>query len=131
MLPDSFSFLPADPVIDPCWDPVFKSIFTQDTRRSAIALRELLSAILEQDLQNLSVTVNEPPISHLGDRQIRYDINCLFNTGEHANIEITLYPNVYEPLKLEYYSGRLFINQEIRGKHVSYKDLRRTYQISR
>ncbi|MDR0403746.1 MAG: Rpn family recombination-promoting nuclease/putative transposase [Treponema sp.] len=122
-----FSF---DSFIDPCWDPVFKSIFTQNTALSAKARQGLLSAILEQNLKEVTITANEPPPTRPGDRQIRYDVNCVFDTGEMANVEMTLYPNIYEPFKLEYYSGRLFVNQEIRGKDVSYKDLRRSYQIS-
>jgi hypothetical protein len=31
---------------------------------------------------------------------------------------------------MEYYSGRLFTMQDIRGRSENYNDLRRTYQIS-
>jgi predicted transposase/invertase (TIGR01784 family) len=129
-LPRFFQNVKFYPFIDPCWDPVFKSIFTQNTTLSAKARQGLLSALLEQNVKKVTISANEPPPTRLGDRQIRYDVNCVFDTGERANIEMTLYPNIYEPLKLEYYSGRLFVNQEIRGKDVSYKDLRRSYQIS-
>ncbi|MDR2435355.1 MAG: Rpn family recombination-promoting nuclease/putative transposase [Treponema sp.] len=116
------------PFIDPCWDPVFKSIFTKDTTSSKIARRDLLSALLEQNVADVIITANEPAVAFLGDRQIRYDINCTLDSGEHINIEMTLYPNIHESVKLEYYSGRLFTGQGIRGK--SYNDLCRTYQIS-
>ena len=43
---------------------------------------------------------------------------------------MTLYPSAYEQLRLEYYSGCLLTSQEIRGQYASYRDLRRTWQIS-
>ncbi|MDR1250826.1 MAG: PD-(D/E)XK nuclease family transposase [Treponema sp.] len=119
-----------NPLINPCWDPVFKGIFTRDSIPSQIARKALLSALLERTVDRLSISANEPPVSRLGDRHIRYDINCTFDSGEKANIEMTLYPHAQEALRLEYYSARLFINQPLRGKNKSFGDLRRTYQIS-
>jgi len=43
---------------------------------------------------------------------------------------MTLNPDVCEPIRLEYYSGKLFISQDIRGKNKSYKDLKHSYQIA-
>ncbi|MDR1092238.1 MAG: hypothetical protein LBL79_14300 [Prevotella sp.] len=43
---------------------------------------------------------------------------------------MTMGPREYEPLRLEYYSSRLFTMQDIRGKSENYNDLRHTYQIS-
>jgi predicted transposase/invertase (TIGR01784 family) len=59
-----------------------------------------------------------------------HDIACKFNDGEQANIEMTLYPDKYEPARMEYYSCKMFTGQELRGKDKRYKDLRQTYQIS-
>jgi predicted transposase/invertase (TIGR01784 family) len=53
-----------------------------------------------------------------------------FNDGELANIEMTMEPRAYEPVRLEYYSSRLFTMQDIRGRSENYNDLRHTYQIS-
>ncbi|GHV85391.1 hypothetical protein AGMMS50230_09990 [Spirochaetia bacterium] len=119
-----------DPIIDPCWDPVFKSIFTRNTVPSEIARKKLLSAILEEPVKEISISANEPPVSRLDQRQIRYDIQCLFNSGERADIEMTLYPHKWEVFRMEYYLSRLFANQEIREEKGSYKTLKRSYQIS-
>jgi predicted transposase/invertase (TIGR01784 family) len=121
---------PPSPVIDPCWDPVFKAIFTKDSGPSRIARTALLSALLERKVGRLTISANEVPVSCLGDRQIRYDINCTFDSGEKANVEMTLYPHPREALRLEYYSGCLFTRQDIQGKDKSFKDLCNTYQIS-
>jgi len=119
-----------DDIINPCWDNVFKAIFTKGTPESRGALEYLLSAILRRRLTVLTIVANEPPVDSVNERQIRYDINCKFDGGELCNIEMTLNPDVDEPMRLEYYSGKLFIGQDIRGQDKSYSDLKHTYQIS-
>jgi predicted transposase/invertase (TIGR01784 family) len=123
-------FNPDDDIIDICRDNVFKAIFTRDSPESRGALNRLISAIIEQEVEVLAVTANEPPVSGLGDRQIRYDIRVRFTSGELANIEMTLYPRSCELLRLEYHESRLHSSQEIRGSQKKYGDLQHTYQIS-
>ena len=119
-----------DDIINPCWDNVFKAIFTRDIQESRFALECLLSAILGRKLTVVSIVANEPPVESVNERQIRYDINCKFENGELCNIEMTLNPDACETVRLEYYSGKLFISQDIRGKDKSYRDLKHTYQIA-
>jgi predicted transposase/invertase (TIGR01784 family) len=123
-------FSDEDDIINIGYDNVFKAAFTKDTPVSRGALEKLLSAIIERELTILAVIANEPPSNDLRDRQIRFDINCKFSDHELANIEMTLHPKAYEPIRLEYYSCRLFTSQDIRGKDRSYNDLRPTYQIA-
>jgi hypothetical protein len=73
---------------------------------------------------------NEPPISHLRDRQIRFDIMVRFNDGELADVEMTLHPKKSEALRFEYYTARLFITQDIRGQSRSFKELKPVYHLS-
>jgi predicted transposase/invertase (TIGR01784 family) len=127
---DTVFFSYEDDIINPCWDNVFKAIFTRDTPESRGALRELLTAIIGRKLTVLTITANEPPVDGMGERQIRYDINCKAADGEPYNIEMTLNPYKYEPLRLEYYSCKLFTSQDIRGSGKSYSDLKHSYQIS-
>jgi len=119
-----------DDIINPCWDNVFKAIFTKDTPESRGALEFLLSAILGRILSVVLITANEPPVDNLNERQIRYDISCKFDNGDLCNIEMTLSPDSFEPVRLEYYSSKLFTNQDIRGKDKSYNDLKHSYQIA-
>jgi predicted transposase/invertase (TIGR01784 family) len=130
MLMEKIYFKYEDDIINPCWDNVFKATFTKDTPESRGALEYLLTAILKRKLTVLSIVANEPPVDDVNERQIRYDINCKFNDGELCNIEMTLNPDTYEPVRLEYYSSKLFISQDIRGKNKSYRDLKRSYQIA-
>ena len=119
-----------DDIINPCWDNVFKAIFTKDTPESRGALACLLSAIIKRSLSVVTIVTNEPPVESINERQIRYDINCKFDDDELCNIEMTLNPDNYEAVRLEYYSCKLFVSQDIRGKDRSYKDLKRSYQIA-
>jgi len=123
-------FGPDEEIINPCWDNVFKAVFTKNTPESRGALSKLLSAILERDLTVKEIVANEPPVGGINERQIRYDINCGFEDGELCNIEMTFNPNKFEPLRLEYYEGKLHTSQNIRGKNKSFKDLKHSYQIA-
>jgi predicted transposase/invertase (TIGR01784 family) len=115
---------------NPCWDAIFKLIFTRETPSSRGALGSLASAFVERKTQVLSVSTNEPPVSSPQDRQIRFDIACKLDDGELANLEMTLYPKRHEPARLEYHLARLYTNQDIKGKSRTFDDLKQAYQIS-
>jgi hypothetical protein len=112
-------------------DNVFKAVFTKDTEASRGALRYLLSAITEQNLEIIDLMANEPAIDDIHDRQIRYDIHCkIRETQEQIDVEMTIYPDVLEELRLEFLASKLFCSQDIRGRDRDYSDLKRAYQIS-
>ncbi|MDR1231105.1 MAG: Rpn family recombination-promoting nuclease/putative transposase [Spirochaetaceae bacterium] len=115
-------------LIDIRRDSVFKAVFTKDCPESRRALECLISAVTGRDMTVLSIAANEPPVDSLRDKQARFDISCKTLAGELVNVEMTLSPDQYEPARLEYYSGKLFSSQDIRGK--PYSHLRRTYQIA-
>jgi predicted transposase/invertase (TIGR01784 family) len=118
-----------DPV-DICYDNVFKAVFTRDTPESRTALSRLVSAITGRPLTVLSITANEPPVDSLRDRQIRFDISCKSAAGELVNIEMSLNPDAFELVRLEFLAGKLFTGQDIRGSEKSYDDLKAAYQIA-
>ncbi|GHV92656.1 hypothetical protein AGMMS50268_31590 [Spirochaetia bacterium] len=124
------TFTYEDDIINPCWDNVFKSVFTRDTLPSRGALRRLLSAYMALQLELVTVTANEPPPTSLRDRQIRFDISVKLNNGQLGNVEMTTNPDTYEARRLEFHVCKLFTTQDIRGEDKSYKDLKNTYQIS-
>ena len=73
---------------------------------------------------------NEPAPEDMRDRQIRFDIHCRTKDGRLVNVEMTMYPDMFEPLRIEFFSCKLFTSQDIRGAGKSYSDLKSTYQIS-
>jgi predicted transposase/invertase (TIGR01784 family) len=116
--------------IDICQDAVFKAVFTKPSPQSETALSSLLSAFVEQKVSVLNIQANEIPLDNIRQRQIRFDISVKFNSGELADVEITLNPKPGENLRMEYYSARLFGGQDIKGAGRSFKDLKATWQIS-
>jgi predicted transposase/invertase (TIGR01784 family) len=117
-------------VIDICYDGVFKAVFTKPVPESRAALSKLVSALIGREVSIIEIIANEPPISDIGDRQIRYDINCRAADGELIDVEMSLNPSSYEPVRLEFHAAKLFSGQNIRGKDKTYNDLKRAYQIA-
>jgi predicted transposase/invertase (TIGR01784 family) len=125
-----FKFEETDDIIDICQDNVFKAVFTKNCPESEEALAELVSCLVGRRLSIITIVVNEPSIDNIRDRQIRFDINCKAEDGELVNVEMTMYPDDFEPVRLEFYAGKLFTGQDIRGKDKTFEDLKPAYQIS-
>jgi predicted transposase/invertase (TIGR01784 family) len=119
-----------DSPIDIRYDSVFKAVFTKESPESQQALSKLISALIGREITIVTLCVNEPAITNLKDRQIRFDINCRAENGERINVEMSFNPKPYEPIRLEFYAGVLFTGQDIRGTDKKYKDLKETYQIA-
>jgi predicted transposase/invertase (TIGR01784 family) len=123
-------FADTDDLIDICYDNVFKAVFTRDNPASQGALSALVSAITGRELRALIVVANEPAQDNLRDRQIRFDIHCKAANGELVNIEMSLNPDPFEPVRLEFHAAKLFTGQDIKGTDKTYDDLMRAYQIA-
>ena len=117
-------------IINICYDNVFKAVFARDTQNSMIALADLISTLICREVTVVTINANEPATDSLKDRQIRYDINCRADTGELINVEMSLNPAPFESVRLEYYAGKLFTSQGIKGTDKGYDDLKQTYQIT-
>jgi hypothetical protein len=117
-------------LIDICLDNVFKAVFTKDTPESLGALAKLLSAVTGREVESVSIAENEPAIDDLHDRQIRFDVHCKSSDGKYFNVEISMNPDAFEPVRLEFYTGKLFTGQDIRGSGKTYNDLQEVYQIA-
>jgi len=126
----TFYFTDSDDLIDIRQDNVFKAVFTRGTPASQIALSKLVSALIGRNVSIIAVCANEPPVDSLRDRQIRFDINCRAENGELVNVEMSLNPTPFEPVRLEFYTGKLFTGQDIRGTDKGYNNLRYAYQIA-
>ncbi|MCL2319521.1 MAG: Rpn family recombination-promoting nuclease/putative transposase [Treponema sp.] len=123
-------FEESDDLIDIRFDGVFKAVFTRNTPASQGALSRLISALIRRTVSITSININEPPIDSLRDRQIRFDINCRAENGELVNVEMSLNPAPFEPVRLEFHAGKLFTGQDIRGTDKTYNDLKEAYQIA-
>ena len=123
-------FEETDDLFDIRYDNVFKAVFTKDTPASRGALSKFISALIDREVSVSAITANEPPIDNIRDRQIRFDIKCKTESGELINIEMSLNPRPFEPVRLEFHVGKLFTAQDIRGTGKTYDDLKEAYQIA-
>ena len=123
-------FEETDDLIDIRYDNVFKAVFTRDTPASKGALSKLISALIGRNVHVTNINANEPPAESIRDRQIRFDINCKTENGELVDVEMSFDPDPSEPYRLEFYMGKLFTGQDIRGINKSYDDLKEAYQIT-
>jgi len=123
-------FLETDDLIDIRYDNVFKAVFTRNTQVSKSALSKLISALIDRKVSVTEIIANEPPTDSVRDRQIRFDINCRAENNELINVEMSLNPDPFEPVRLEFHAGKLFTGQDIRGADKTYDDLKQAYQIT-
>jgi predicted transposase/invertase (TIGR01784 family) len=115
---------------DICKDNVFKAVFTRDTPTSQKALSRLVSALIGYEVSIIDIKPNEPPVDSMRERQIRYDIHCVAENGELLNVEMSLNPDDFEQVRMEYHVGKLFTSQELKGVDKGYSNLQRAYQIT-
>ena len=121
----------SDDPIDICYDNVFKAVFTKETPKSRGALSKLLSAVVRTEVSVIEIAVNEPAIDNQKDRNIRFDLHCReIGSGKLFDAEMSLDPDRVEPLRLEFYAGKLFTGQDISGVDKTYDDLKEAYQIA-
>jgi predicted transposase/invertase (TIGR01784 family) len=123
-------FTETDDPVDIRLDNVFKAVFTKNIPASQGALSKLVSALIRREVSIIAINANEPPPDSLRDRQIRFDINCSAENGELINVEMSLNPKPFEPVRLEFHASKLFAGQDIRGADKSYDDLKHAYQIA-
>jgi len=117
-------------VLDIRYDPVFKAVFTKDTAESRGALSHLISALIGRTVKVEAIIANEPPVDDLRQRYLRFDVACKTEEGELVNVEMSFNPKADEPVRLEYYSARLFVGQDVHGEDKDYSGLKETYQIA-
>lgn len=117
-------------IVDIRKDNVFKAVFTRETPASRIALSKLVSAFIGREVTIVAIAANELPVDSVRDRQLRFDINCRAENGELVNVEMCFNPEPFEPVRMEFYAGKLFTGQDIRGEDKDYCDLKQAYQIA-
>lgn len=120
---------PRGALLNPCTDAVFKALFTSNSDASRKALTSFLSAVLEKKVSHVELEPNELPISTFGERQSSFDIACILDDTEPANIEMQTSANeVLFKKRIEYHSAHL-LNYYVEKGDV-WQDVPKTYQIS-
>jgi hypothetical protein len=66
----------------------------------------------------------------IGVKLISVTLTCKGDDESFSNVEVSLNPDKCEPVRLEFYAGKLFTGQDIRGADKTYDDLKDAYQIA-
>ena len=116
-------------LLNPRIDSTFKALFTQPTEESRNALHSFLEAATERKIKSVELTANEAPIAFEKQRGVSYDILCIFDDGQPANLEMMAFNQFYDYGKrAEYQVSRLETTYLKKGD--SWEKAPKVYQIT-
>ncbi len=119
-----------DDVLDPCCDPVFKSMFTNNSDEARAALKGFLSAIFDRKVKKIRLTATELPKEAVSDKDSFFDVSCLFE-GENEYVEIEMQGRNDDDAfdrRAEYYAAHLLNHNTKKG--TLWREVPKVYQIS-
>ena len=115
-------------LLSPLYDSTFKTIFTQETEDSNLALKSFLSAVLGRQILSVTVKNNEPVKETTKQKNMTFDVSVEFNDGELADIELQSHKEDYDyGMRTEIQAARLLTNNAKRKKKW---EAPKVYQIS-
>ena len=107
-------------------DIIFKMFFCGKTPESKECLRRYLSAITNRNITSLTVSNPEILPEMITGKNNRLDINCTFDDGNTADIELQCSKaNDSQRNKALFYGAKLTANSVEEGN--SYKDMKMSY----
>ena len=74
-------------LLNPCVDPIFKILFTDESEEAHQALTCFLSDIFGKPVSDVTLQPNELSGESTSDKQSEFDINCVLE-GKKINIEM-------------------------------------------
>ncbi|GHV36498.1 hypothetical protein FACS18949_15960 [Clostridia bacterium] len=122
-------------ILPPSDDGVFKTLLTHPDAEPL--LKFLITSVIGLNVESVAVHNSELPVSSSLDKQERFDVNCVIDTGEQIEIELQATPmtgdnrdneHIIIKMRSVYYLCDLHSSQPARG--VPYGDLVRSYQIT-
>ena len=109
-------------------DAAFKLFFSSDTPEAKACLRYFLSAATGRTVTEADVTNTELLPVYIGMQRPRLDVNCVFDSGQRADIELQLSRDKDDQLvRSVYYACKLFSGALKEGQ--LYANSANTYQI--
>jgi len=115
-------------LLSPLYDSTFKTIFTQETEESNLALKSFISAVLERQILTVKIKNNEPVKETRKQKSMTFDVSVEFNDGELADIELQSHKEEYDyGMRAEIQAARLLTNN---AKRKTKWESEKVYQIS-
>ena len=116
-------------LLNPCIDPIFKRLFTDNSPEGRNTLKCFLEAVLQRKVTNIILQPEEIPIDYIHDKKARFDLNCEIDGIEFANIEIQNYNSNHNfEKRAEYYCAHL-LNYHV-PEGLPWNKVPKVYQIS-
>jgi predicted transposase/invertase (TIGR01784 family) len=115
-------------LLNPCVDPIFKILFTDESKESNIALTCFLTDIIGKKVSNVVLQPNELSGETNTDKQSEFDINCKIE-GKIVNIEMQgLNKDNHFGRRAEYHVSHLYNHYVTKG--LDWKETPQAFQIS-
>lgn len=115
-------------LLNPCVDPIFKILFTDESKESNIALTCFLTDIIGKKVSNVVLQHNELSGETNTDKQSEFDINCKIE-GKIVNIEMQgLNKDNHFGRRAEYHVAHLYNHYVTKG--LNWKETPQAFQIS-
>ena len=115
-------------LLNPCVDPIFKILFTDESKESNIALTCFLTDIIGKKVSNVVLQPNELSGEMNTDKQSEFDINCKIE-GKIVNIEMQgLNKDNHFGRRAEYHVAHLYNHYVTKG--LNWKETPQAFQIS-
>ena len=115
-------------LLNPCADPIFKILFTNESEESRISLTCFLTDIIGKKVSNVILQPNELSGETNSDKQSEFDINCKIE-GKVVNIEMQgLNKNNHFGKRAEYHVAHLYNHYITKG--LDWKKAPQAFQIS-
>lgn len=74
-------------LLNPCADPIFKILFTDESEEAHLALTGFLTDIIGKEVSDVVLQPNELSGESVTDKQSEFDINCKVE-GKMVNVEM-------------------------------------------
>ncbi len=115
-------------ILSPLYDSTFKTMFTQETEDSNLALQSFISAALGREVTKVILKPNEPAKETTEQKGMSFDVSVEFDDGEISDIEMQANKENYDyAIRAEIQSARLLNNNANKGANW---DSPKVYQIS-
>jgi predicted transposase/invertase (TIGR01784 family) len=122
-------------LLPPSEDGIFKTLLTHEDAKPV--LRDVIASILNIPVAEATVRNGELPISDIGEKRERFDVNCKTADGKQIDVEMQAEPMRGDSVetgcanlknRAVYYLCDLHASQEGRG--TDYGELMRSFQIT-
>jgi predicted transposase/invertase (TIGR01784 family) len=100
-------------------------------------LRDIIASYIDLPVKNVTVRNTELPISHILEKQERFDVNCEIDGGDQVEVEMQANAmkgdkeeNRHKNIKSRAIFNACDLHAKQKGVGISYAKLARTYQIT-